>query len=435
VFWFVLARAASPARYAAAGVGAVTIDSTTGCLVIGGAKVFPIGLSEPPQPSGPTRDGRNAWAEVSSAGVNLLRSGLRQWSLPQIDAQIAAERALMDAAVAHNMYCWPRLGNGGNLPTTQGSVEEQILVKLATGLKTHAGLGAWKGADEPAWGGVPAAGLSRARTKLRTIDPDHPVVIIQAPLQPVANLIPYRPAFDITGADIYPVGYPPGAHSNLSKKDISVVGDIAKKMAEAAGTKPIWMTLQIAWSGVTPNQQRPGLVPRFPTLQEERFMAYQAIVSGARGLIFFGGQLTQVMRPRDAQLGWNWTFWEQVLRPLLVELTSPSVLPALTAPVVQGISASASDVELTARRSGNTLHVIAVRRGGSTSRVTISGLPAKQGGAPLAAGQVMFEYAQDPLPPPIQPDKQQFRYVQVANGSFKDWFGPHEVHVYRFNLA
>jgi hypothetical protein len=53
----------------------------------------------------------------------------------------------------------------------------------------------------------------------------------------------------------------------------------------------------------------------------------------------------------------------------------------------------------------------------------------------LAAGQVMFEYAQDPLPPPIQPDKQQFRYVQVANGSFKDWFGPHEVHVYRFNLA
>jgi hypothetical protein len=48
---------------------------------------------------------------------------------------------------------------------------------------------------------------------------------------------------------------------------------------------------------------------------------------------------------------------------------------------------------------------------------------------------VMFEYVQDPLPPPIQPDKQQFRYVQVQNGSFKDWFGPHDVHVYRFRLA
>jgi hypothetical protein len=337
----------------------------------------------------------------------------------------------MDTAVAHGMYCWPRLGNAGDLPTTAGSVEEQLLVKLVNGLRTHEALGAWKGADEPAWGDVPAAGLVRARTKLRTIDSDHPIVIIQAPLQSVAKLTPYRPAFDVTGADIYPVGYPPGAHSDLANKDISVVGDIAKKMVSAAGTKPIWMTLQIAWSGVTPNQQRPELVPRFPTLHEERFMAYQAIVNGARGLIFFGGQLTQVMRPRDAQLGWNWTFWEQVLRPLCVELTSPSVQPALTAPVAQAaIGASSSDVELTARRSGNTLHVIACRRGGSTSRVTISGLPAT-----LKAGQVMFEYIQDPLPPPIQPSKQQFRFVQVANGSFKDWFGPHDVHVYRFNLA
>jgi hypothetical protein len=417
-------------------VSAVSVDPATGCLVIAGAKVFPIGLSEAPSPDGVTRDGRNAWAEVSSAGVNFVRSGLRQWSLPQIDAQIAAERARMDAAVSHGMFCWPRLGNAGNLPTTAGSPEEQILVQLANGLKTHDGLGAWKGADEPAWGGVPAAALSRARTKLRTVDPGHPIVIIQAPLQPVANLVPYRPAFDITGADIYPVGYPPGAHSDLPNKDMSVVGDITKKMVSAAGTKPIWMTLQIAWSGVTPNQQRPELVPRFPSLFDERFMAYQAIVNGARGLIFFGGQLTQVMRPRDAQLGWNWTFWEQVLRPLLVELTSPSVLPALTAPVAQAaVAASASDVELTARQTGTTLHVIAVRRGGSTSRVTISGLPAKQGGAPLTAGQVMFEYTQDPLPPPLQPDRQQFRFVQVASGSFKDWFGPHDVHVYRFNLA
>ena len=417
-------------------MSAVSIDSATGCLVIGGAKVFPIGLSEAPAPDGTTRTGTNAWAEIASGGVNFVRSGLRQWSLPQIDAQIAAERARMDAAVAHGMYCWPRLGNAGNLPTTPGSPEEQILLKLANGLKTHNGLGAWKGADEPALGNVPAAGLTRARTKLRTVDPDHPVVIIQAPLQPVAKLTPYRPAFDITGADIYPVGYPPGAHTDEANKDLSVVGDIAKKMVGAGGSKPIWMTLQIAWSGVTPNQQKPGLVPRFPSLFDERFMAYQAIVNGARGLIFFGGQLTQVMRPRDAQLGWNWTFWEQVLKPLLIELTSPSVLPALTAPVAQAaVTASAADVELAARQSGSTLHVIAVRRGGSTSRVTFNGLPAKQNGAPLTAGQVMFEYTQDPLPPPIQPDKQQFRFVQVASGSFKDWFGPHDVHVYRFNLA
>ena len=414
----------------------VTIDPATGCLVIGGAKVFVIGLSEAPAPDGQTRDGHNAWAEIAGAGVNLVRSGLHDWSLAQIDAQIAAERARMDAAAAHHMYCWPRLGNAGNLPTTPGSIAEQLLVKIAGGLKTHAALAAYKGVDEPSWGGVAAAGLVRARTKLRTVDSDHPIVITQAPLQPVATLVPYRPAFDVTGADIYPVAYPPGRHSDLPNKDISVVGDLTKKMVDAAGGKPVWMTLQIAWSGITASQQHPALVPRFPTLQEERFMAYQAVVNGARGLIFFGGQLTQVMRPRDAQLGWNWTFWELVLKPLLVELTSPSVLPALTAPAAQAaVTASAADVELTARQSDDLLHVIALRRGGTTSRVTFSGLPPKNSGAALTAGQVMFEYLQDPLPPPVDPGKQQFRYVQVANGSFTDWFGPHDVHVYRFNLA
>jgi hypothetical protein len=416
-------------------MSAVTIDSATGCLVIGGAKVFPVGLSEAPASDGLTRDGRNAWAEVSSAGVNFVRSGLRDWSLAQIDAQIAAERARMDAAGTHGMYCWPRLGNAGNLPAAAGSVEEQLLLRIGNGLKSHAALGAYKGVDEPAWGGVAAAGLVRARTKLRTVDTDHPVVITQAPLGTPASLTPYRPSFDITGADIYPVAYPPGQHSDLPNKDISVVGDMTKKMATAAGGKPVWMTLQIAWSGITPGQQHPGLVPRFPTPQEERFMAYQAIVNGARGLIFFGGQLTQVMRPRDAQLGWNWTFWDQVLRPLLVELTSPSVLPALTAAPAAAMTASASDVQLATRRAGSTLFVIAVRTGGTTSRVTFSGLPPKQGGAALTGGQVLFEYAQDPLPPPIQPGNQQFRYVQVSGGSFKDWFGPHDVHLYRFNLA
>jgi len=416
----------------------VAIDST-GSIVIDGQKVFPIGLSEAPPLGGKTPDGRDAWAEVASAGANFVRSGFREWSLAQIDSQIATERGRLDAAAAHGMHCWPRLGNAGDLPPTTGgqpSVPEQLLVRIANGLKTHPALGAYKGVDEPALGGVAPAGLTRARTKLRTIDPDHPVVITQAPRGSVASLVPYRPAFDITGADIYPIAYPPGQHSDLPNKDISVVGDVTKKMVDAAGGKPVWMTLQIAWSGITPNKKRPDLVPRFPALQEERFMAYQAIVDGARGLVFFGGQLTQVMRPRDAQLGWNWTFWELVLRPLLVELTSPSILPALIAPVAEAaVTESAAGVELTARRSGNFLYVIAVRRGGTTSRVTFAGLPPKQGGGQLAVGQVMFEYAQDPLPPPIQPDKQQFRSVQVQNGSFKDWFGPHDVHVYRFNLA
>src|SRR5919108_3339862 len=119
-------------------MSAVTIDPATGCLVVGGAKLFVIGLSEAPAPDGQTRDGRNAWAEISSAGVNFVRSGLRNWELAQIDAQIAAERARMDTAAAQHLYCWTRLGNAGNMPAAAGSGEGKILLQIAAGPQTHA---------------------------------------------------------------------------------------------------------------------------------------------------------------------------------------------------------------------------------------------------------------------------------------------------------
>jgi hypothetical protein len=253
-------------------------------------------------------------------------------------------------------------------------------------------------------------------------------VITQAPIGTVAQLSPYRKAFDITGADVYPVSYPPGAHTRTGNRDISVVGDVTRKMITAAGAKPVWMTLQIAWSGVAPSKQRPGVVPRFPTLQAERFMAYQAIVSGARGLVFFGGHLTQVAAPGDAAAGWNWTFWDEVLRPLVAELTSAAVAPALVAPSARAaVKSSTADVELVARDDGTFLYVIAVRRKGTTNVVAFTGLPKK-----IASGEVLHEYVQKPLPPPIGTGKQVFRTVGVANGRFEDWFAPHDARVYRF---
>ena len=80
-------------------------------------------------------------------------------------------------------------------------------------------------------------------------------------------------------------------------------------------------------------------------------MAYQAIVNGARGLVFFGGHLTEVCTPDDAMAGWNWTFWRQVLRPVIHELSSSDLQPALLAPdskvpVKQAAHLGVTDIEL-----------------------------------------------------------------------------------------
>jgi hypothetical protein len=404
----------------------VRVDRSTGALVVEGRRLFPIVLSNGPPPGAKAPNGKDALAELADGGAGFIRAGRPVWNARSIDEEIAAEREVLDAAAEHGLRCWLQLGNVPDLPASGLAAREHVLTRIVGQLKDHSALGAWKGMDEPANPNrparVPAAGLVRAYRTLHESDPDHPVVITQAPVGTVAQLAPYRPAFDITGADIYPVSYPPGKHAGGRKRDIGVVGDVTRKMVRAAGGKPIWMTLQIAWSGVISTEQHPGNVPRFPTLEQERFMAYQAILNGARGLSFFGGHLTRIARPADAQAGWNWTFWELVLRPLLEELTSSAVAPALVAPAARkAVKASTNAVELATRESGDFLYVIAVRRGSGTSRVTFSGLPRRRDGQPITGGEVLFEY-----------EEGGFRTVGVADNRFRDWFAQHDARVYRF---
>jgi hypothetical protein len=74
------------------------------------------------------------------------------------------------------------------------------------------------------------------------------------------------------------------------------------------------------------------------------------------------------MRPRDAQLGWNWTFWELILRPLLIELGHRRCARRLSLLPSRVVRASAADVELTARDDGTYVYVIAVRRSGDADK-------------------------------------------------------------------
>jgi hypothetical protein len=197
--------------------------------------------------------------------------------------------------------------------------------------------------------------------------------------------------------------------------DISVVGDVTKLVAQATGRRAIWTTLQIAWSGTLP----PHPVV-FPTLQQARFMAYDAIIAGARGLFFFGGHLTEAMTPQDRVHGWNWTYWTTVQKPLIEELSGPNHAQALTAAATKfTVSADATDVVVSSRESAQAIFVIAARRSSTiTGLVRFHGLPATlRHGTALAHG-------------PGNPA----RTITVSNGSFTDPspYQPHNARVYRF---
>jgi hypothetical protein len=144
-------------------------------------------------------------------------------------------------------------------------------------------------------------------------------------------------------------------------------------------------------------------------------MSYQAIINGARGLLYFGADYQACLNERDRKLGWNWTYYDRVLKPVLDELRADGPLyPALVAPdakvpvTVEG----AADIEFTFRETARAAYLIAAKREGSAMQVQFRGLPAW-----IREGQVLFE----------EP-----RNIAVTSGGFDDWFGPNEVHVYRF---
>jgi hypothetical protein len=398
---------------------ASTIDPATGNLLVNGQPIFPLGLSDPPPLGSTAPNGQDAWAAVASAGTGFVRN-YTVWTKDELDEQLIAVGEQLDAVPAHGLQLWLALAGIDNLS------QQPLLDQVVNTFKGHPGLGAWKGSDEPAHAHVPAAGCVAVYHRLKQVDPHHPLVIIEAPRGPgptphspdkpltIATVRPYAAACDVHGIDIYPI--PPGAHAGGPpvNTDISVVGDMTSLIAKASPQKAIWTTLQIAWTGTLP----PHPIV-FPTLQQARFMAYDAIINGARGLFFFGGHLKAAMNAADQARGWNWTYWSNTQRPLLEELSDPDHRRALLAPDAElTVTANAPDIALSARSANGILYLIAVRKSPSASgRIRFTGLPAG-----IDEGTVLAH--------PGNPA----RAVTVSHGSFTDPspFAPHNARVYRF---
>ena len=388
----------------------VTIDANQ-IMVLNGRKVFPIVMSPGPPNNGVTPSATDALEELRNAGVLMFRiAQSTDWNASLINTQQIA----LDWAAQKGMYVMVNLRELSEFAAGDAATEAELR-SVVNQFKNHPALGVWKNADEAFWGNVSAADLKRGYDVIKQEDMNHPVEQTHAPRGSVAELQPYNEAADILGLDIYPIGYPPGANSTNANKEISMIGDFADFLNQVGGgQKHFWMIEQIAWSGVT----QPGKTLRFPTFEQSRFMAYQAIIHGARGLMFFGGNNMLAMTPEDRALGWNWTFWNQVLKRVMMEIGDNSLLqPAL----VQTNSAlpisvsTATNIEFCVREVPPYLYILACAREGVTTNVTFTGLPMAAG-----VGELLYESP---------------RIVTVTGSAFTDWFAPFEVHAYRFAIT
>ncbi len=409
--WLGLLLAWSASSVLLAQTGSVVTVNADNALVINGRAVFPIGFSPGPPNNTTTPWGDDALQELSDAGALLFRiAQTNDWD----SALISYQQAALDWAAQHGMYCWVYLAELSEFPSTDTNTAASLRNIVDT-FRNHPALGLWKNYDEAWWGGIPVTNLLNGYLVTKQEDTNHPIVQTHAPRGTVADLQPYNVAADILALDIYPVTAG-GSASNppITNTQISQVGDWTQVLSQVAeGQKEYWLIEQIAFSGTTP----PANTLVFPTFTQSRYMAYQAIVNGARGLMFFGGNIAATLNAQDAPYGWNWTFWTNVLKPVVQQLgvNSPLaealVAPASTLPITF-TGTTAPDIEFCVREVPPYIYILACKRQTTTVTVTFSGLPDS-----VSSGDVLYESP---------------RTVTVQNGQFADSFAPFDVHVYCF---
>ena len=134
------------------------------------------------------------------------------------------------------------------------------------------------------------AGMRQGYALLRELDEPHPIWMNHAPRNPVPQLAAFNEAADIVGCDIYPVPRHLTGHSDIADHSLASVGAYTETMQAGAPDKPVWMVLQgFGWKDIDASKTVNGEeVMRRPNYDELRFMAFDTIVHGARGILYWG---------------------------------------------------------------------------------------------------------------------------------------------------
>ena len=252
----------------------------SGFIKRGDETLFPIGWYEMPGDDAELK-------RMAEAGINLVRAGSRQ---------------ALDRAQAAGMTGWMPLGfQEGPTDAFRKRVEEVV---------DHPALAVWEGPDEIIWTFTAfsflkeRAGFTRddwnaqkkiavdysekeaarimpamrdAIALIRELDKhDRPVWINEAVDSDVKFARRYMPYIDITGADYYAV--------RKTGTDLPSIGRSVQRWRAIGRDKPVWMVLQgFSWHRVKASRAK-----LYPTFAESRFMAYDAIVHGSKGIFYWG---------------------------------------------------------------------------------------------------------------------------------------------------
>lgn len=380
--------------------GMVTVDDRR-TLIIG---IYHMGSKYSPQ----SRE--ESLAELAEAGFNLVQSGAKQEDL--------------DAIHAAGLMAWVSVGT---LDLEKKEESATRLRRIIETVRDHPALAFLETVDEPAWTWkkaeprVPAEALTEAYPIFKETDPIHLLYTNHAPTNLVETMRQYNAGTDIVAMDIYPVNpgglremyalFEDGHQGDLNNIYISQVGEYVDKMRRVAGpNRPLFMVLQaFAWEMLRePEGERDMSKVLYPLYPETRFMAFQSLIKGANGIIYWGSHYT----PRDSQC---WTDVKRVVREVadladaLSERT-PNVSLDIT---YHEMGHSVDDgVQWMAKRHADKLYLFTCNADKNPCKATLSGDAFKK----FTRCSVLHED----------------REMALQDGAITDVWKPFDVHIYEF---
>ena len=266
-----------------------------GMITVNGQRTLIIGSYYPAQSDRP-------YADMAEAGFNLVRTN--------------GSPEEMDKALAAGLMTWTSVGTI-DLENREASTAK--LLDAVNAIKEHPALALIESVDEPAWTWmkaetrVPAQPFVEAYPLIKAADPHHLLYMNHAPTNLVKTMQAYNAGTDVVACDIYPVNpgglrpmyalFEDGHQGDLNNLTISQVGDYVDKMRRVTGpNRPLLMVLQaFAWEALRDEKERDESKVLYPTWEESRFMAFQSLIKGANGIIYWGSHT--MPQPSDAWTG------------------------------------------------------------------------------------------------------------------------------------
>lgn len=369
--------------------------------VVNGKRTFIIGSYHQPKTEDPFKT-------LSQNGYNYVR--------------VKSDSLELDKARDNNLSAW--------LYTTIFEKEDPVkakekLLDLVNKFKDHSALLYWEISDEPAftWNSkearVSPKQMKTAYDIIHRTDGKHDVITNHGPVNLISTLKKYNNSTEVVAVDVYPVipqGIKPsyalfddGLQGDLLNPYLSQVGEYIDKMKTVVDdAKPIFAVLQgFSWEMLKPENERDSSMILYPTYAESRFMAYNAIVHGANGILIWGTNYT----PQPSKFIDDLYAVTKELAAMQEVLASKSTSNDIEMVYHELGYSVDSGIEFITKEINGDTYLISVNSDKNPVKATFSGLDK------FSTIEIINEN----------------RTLSISNGKITDDFKPFDVHIYKIN--